>query len=586
MKAPHYTVQCLTDRRYTPGQRCTSDCLKIGFDDPKVWKMSFKELQVITNDFSEEIGKGSVLITREVEQGMLKNGEAVAVKKLDHYLANQRKQIESEEHLKNLEHKNIVQLIGYCEETIHVPRSHESKPGEYTLVDMTESLLCYEFLSNGSLEDKMWKGRIMQANSPELDWKTRHTLIKGICEGLHYLHYGCLDAPIVHRDLKPANILLDDDMVPKLGDFGLSRIVPETQAHITAFAVGSSGYMAPETIGRREITPKADIYSLGVLILEVITGRSPPYIEYSGQCYVDKVREDRNQNSYVASRYPLLEESLHQQVDSWISIGLRCTEELPQRRPTIEHIIHFLEAESSSSLGPPDREVRMISFKEFEDITNKFSEKQLHGESIFGAVYEGTRVDGEEMIVIKLKEHRRPSETQFNLVVNGLRFEHKNILQLKGYCDETVEAASKRLLCYELLQNGSLDRKIFGDQSLTQHPWEERYRIIQDICKVLQYLHEECKDVHMGITAGWVLRSIKDLRCRPDSDIQYKGCRILLSSTPPRRPTAPSPCEQTTEHVAVATDTPQHHAAKYHQPTQLEVLGRSVVRSTCRPGMT
>lgn len=66
------------------------------------------------------------------------------------------------------------------------------------------------------------------------------------------------------------------------------------------------------------------------------------------------------------------------------------------------------------------------------------------------------------MIVIKLKEHRRPSETQFNLVVNGLRFEHKNILQLKGYCDETVEAASKRLLCYELLQNGSLDRKIFG----------------------------------------------------------------------------------------------------------------------------
>ncbi|OEL16925.1 G-type lectin S-receptor-like serine/threonine-protein kinase, partial [Dichanthelium oligosanthes] len=108
------------------------------------------------------------------------------------------------------------------------------------------------------------------------DWHTRYKIIKGICCGLHYLHEECksqIKASIIHLDLKPSNILLDENMVPKVADFGLSRLFEDnkTQTHAT-FISGSLGYMAPEYLSGRIITTKTDIYNLGVIIMEIITG--------------------------------------------------------------------------------------------------------------------------------------------------------------------------------------------------------------------------------------------------------------------------------------------------------------------------
>ncbi|KAF8720687.1 hypothetical protein HU200_023589 [Digitaria exilis] len=135
--------------------------------------------------------------------------------------------------------------------------------GRFVMADVRERLLCFEFVPNGTLKDY-----ITDASSG-LEWRKRYQIIKGICEGLHYLHEMC----IVHLDLKPSNILLDDDMVPKIADFGISRFFDQGQSWVTATKLsGTPGYLAPEAYTRK-ITFKLDMYSLGVIIIETLTGQ-------------------------------------------------------------------------------------------------------------------------------------------------------------------------------------------------------------------------------------------------------------------------------------------------------------------------
>ncbi|VAH23395.1 unnamed protein product [Triticum turgidum subsp. durum] len=104
-----------------------------------------------------------------------------------------------------------------------------------------------------------------------LDWNTRFKIIKGISKGINYLHNGCKDS-IYHLDLKPENILLDKNLVPKIGDFGLSRLFQTEKTHITSKFMGTMGYMPPEFIDRRAITPKFDVFSFGVIIIRIVAG--------------------------------------------------------------------------------------------------------------------------------------------------------------------------------------------------------------------------------------------------------------------------------------------------------------------------
>uniref|UniRef100_A0ACD6AES3 Uncharacterized protein n=1 Tax=Avena sativa TaxID=4498 RepID=A0ACD6AES3_AVESA len=243
-----------------------------------------------------------------------------------------------------LKHDNIVQLVGFCSET---NKKLVQLDGRYIQADITESLLCYEYLPVGSLQDNLFGDKATDQNNssaePGIDWDTRFKIIKGICKGLHYLHK--LDIPIIHMDLKPENILLDANMVPKIADFALSRVFGQEQTRLcTQTVVGSYGYMAPEYLYRGEISAQSDIYSLGLMIIEITTRQKniPEKDQPSARNFIDK---------HIASKYTLLDSEGLQQVKKCIEIGLQCVEVDRKCRPPIEEIVDALNGLRASKMA-------------------------------------------------------------------------------------------------------------------------------------------------------------------------------------------------------------------------------------------
>ncbi|PAN45489.1 hypothetical protein PAHAL_9G122800 [Panicum hallii] len=279
-------------------------------------------LEAITNNFSNkrEIGRGGFAV---VYKGMLGNG-TVAVKKLSTTLDMHEKKFSEEVRcLLKVRHKNIVRFLGYCADTQGEMIGYE---GKVIMADVRNRLLCFEFVPNGSLHDYITDA------SCGLEWRVRYEMIRGICEGLQYLH----ENHIVHLDLKPSNILLDDKMVPKIADFGLSRCFDANQSRdIASKLIGSIGYLAPEFYDR-QITFNLDIYSLGVIVIELLTGRK-------GYSTVEKIVENwRNRLEISLQDTPL------QQVQACAEIGIMCIDPNPENRPIIQHIIkRFMELGST-----------------------------------------------------------------------------------------------------------------------------------------------------------------------------------------------------------------------------------------------
>ncbi|VAI53227.1 unnamed protein product [Triticum turgidum subsp. durum] len=220
--------------------------------------VSLSLLEDITNCFSDhqETGGGGFAV---VYKGRVGKG-LVAVKKLSRtFDLPERKFQEEVKCLMKVKHKNIVRFLGYCSETCGRPADNE---GKFVMADVRNWLLCFEYVPNGSLD------KYITDASCGLEWRRRYMIIKGICEGLLHLH----EKRILHSNLKPGNILVDDHMVPKIADFGLSRCLDNEQTRAyTSHIFGSMGYFAPESfIG--EFTFASDIYSLGVIIVEILTG--------------------------------------------------------------------------------------------------------------------------------------------------------------------------------------------------------------------------------------------------------------------------------------------------------------------------
>ncbi|XP_048554086.1 cysteine-rich receptor-like protein kinase 43 [Triticum urartu] len=188
---------------------------------------------------------------------------------------------------------------------------------------------------------------ITVADAPSaLDWQTRCKIIEGISFGLRYLHEGS-NVPIIHLDLKPANILLDEDFVPKITDFGLSRLFDPQQTIDTAAATGTLGYMSPEYQLRGKITPMADIFSLGVIIMEIITGhRDYPYdIRKSSKDFIKQEMQKWRNKLQKEPGYTL--EIDCQQIERYIQIGLICVNNDRSKRPTMKKIIDMLQGVES-----------------------------------------------------------------------------------------------------------------------------------------------------------------------------------------------------------------------------------------------
>ncbi|KAG2582501.1 putative receptor-like protein kinase At4g00960 isoform X1 [Panicum virgatum] len=284
--------------------------------------LSHQLLLFITGIFSreQEIGRSEYAITY---RGILRQ-RSVAVKRLlmtigfnDQMFQNQIKTMTL------AQHKNIVQFLGYCSYT-------QQEAGEFDMADMRERLLCFEDLSNGSLD------RYVSDASLGLEWSVRYQIIMGICEGLHYLHR----KKIVLGELRTTNILLDDKMVPKIDIFCLSRCFVEHQSRaIAPIKMESMGYMAPEAFAGF-ITFMSDIYSLGIIITEILTERK--------DLAKENVLESWRTKLGTSSTDVLLE-----QVRVCAEISMACKNPNPERRPDMQRIIKMLD--ETESKGPAEQ---------------------------------------------------------------------------------------------------------------------------------------------------------------------------------------------------------------------------------------
>ncbi|KAI9074556.1 hypothetical protein K1719_043500 [Acacia pycnantha] len=290
-------------------------------------KYSYSELKEATRGFSEEIGRGAGGV---VYKGVLKDGRVAAIKRL-----NEANQIESEFHAEvnligRLNHMNLIDMWGYCAE------------GKYRM-------LINEYMENGSLAENLESN-----NNSSLDWRKRYEVALGTARGLAYLHEECLEW-VLHCDIKPQNILLDSDYKPKVADFGLSKLQNRNDLNNPSFSRirGTRGYMAPEWVFNLPITSKVDVYSYGIVVLEMITGKSlrvdGPDHSHHGRL-VTWVREKKNKGEGKTSWVeqiidPTVEGSFDMKtMEVLVTVALQCIVEDRDARPSMSRVVEMLQS--------------------------------------------------------------------------------------------------------------------------------------------------------------------------------------------------------------------------------------------------
>ncbi|KAI5017298.1 hypothetical protein ZWY2020_037845 [Hordeum vulgare] len=301
----------------------------------------FTDLVRATKNFSEKLGGGGF---GSVYKGVLNDSTSIAVKRLDRACQGEKQFRAEVSSVGLIQHINIVKLIGFCSE------------GD-------KRLLVYEHMPNGSLDGHLFKKS--NANGDILNWNTRFQITLGIARGLSYLHQSCRQC-IIHCDIKPENILLDASFVPKIADFGLAALVGRDFSRILTTFRGTVGYLAPEWLSGNAITPKIDVYSFGMVLLEIISGT--------------RNSSGNTRNNYSAKFFPvqaiyklhggdvqsLVDPNLHgdfnlEEVERVCKVACWCIQDNEFDRPTMGEMVRVLEGLQEIDMPPMPRQLAAMT---------------------------------------------------------------------------------------------------------------------------------------------------------------------------------------------------------------------------------
>ncbi|XXG40162.1 hypothetical protein AAC387_Pa01g0948 [Persea americana] len=263
---------------------------------------------------------------------VMEDGSTFAVKRIDKSCEGSDQIFESElEILGSIKHINLVNLRGYC----RLPSC---------------KLLIYDYLAFGSLDHFLHESSRQEERC--LNWNGRLRIALGSARGLAYLHHDCCPR-IVHRDIKSSNILLDANLVPRVSDFGLAKLLVDDDAHVTTVVAGTFGYLAPEYLQSGRATEKSDVYSFGVLLLELITGKRPtdPIFVRRGLNVVGWMNTLVGENRLQEMVDNKCDGMDVETVEAVLDIAARCTDANPDNRPSMNKIMQMLEEVTSPCLS-------------------------------------------------------------------------------------------------------------------------------------------------------------------------------------------------------------------------------------------
>ncbi|CAH9071428.1 unnamed protein product [Cuscuta epithymum] len=302
---------------------------------------SYRDLQYSTKNFSEKLGSGSF---GSVYKGTLPDSlsSVIAVKKLEG-ISQGEKQFRTEvSTIGAVQHLNIVRLRGFCSEG-------------------NKKLLVYDYIPNGSLDSCLFG---VEEGPKFLDWKSRYHIALGIARGLSYLHEKCRDY-IIHCDIKPENILLDSEMCPKVADFGMAKLVGRDFSRVLTTMRGTRGYLAPEWITGVAITPKADVYSYGMVLFELLSGtRNSDHsrdgkVKFFPCCAARVILEGGDVLCLVDPKLDRVADP--EEVSRICSVAFWCIQDDENQRPSMGAVVQILEGVLDVKMPPVPRSLQVFA---------------------------------------------------------------------------------------------------------------------------------------------------------------------------------------------------------------------------------
>ncbi|GMI82902.1 hypothetical protein like AT5G35370 [Hibiscus trionum] len=357
-----------------------------GFSIPGLpQRFNYEELELATDSFKTQIGAGGF---GAVYKGTLPDKTVVAVKKIINPGNQGKKEFCTEiAVIGNIHHVNLVKLRGFC--------AHGR-----------QRFLVYEYMNRGSLD------RSLFGNGPALEWQERFDIALGTARGLAYLHVGC-EHKIIHCDVKPGNILLHDNFQAKISDFGLSKLLTPEQSSLFTTMRGTRGYLAPEWLTNSAISEKTDVYSFGMVLLELVSGRKNCSLKTNSHT----TNEPNNSSSSSAIElvyFPLFALEMHEQgryleladprlqgrvnnkeVEKLVRIALCCVQEEPALRPSMAVVVGMLEG------GLPLSQPRVESLNFLRFYGRRFTEASM--------VDEENRTSGDHFMLFQQENATRSS---------------------------------------------------------------------------------------------------------------------------------------------------------------------------------